>query len=57
MKIHLINGLPIISLPLSYKNKSTLLINVKSSWGTMVLGANHPLKQSFRLYDQKHDGS
>ncbi|KJB85425.1 hypothetical protein AZ66_24680 [Paenibacillus sp. E194] len=28
MKIHLINGLPIISLPLSYKNKSTLLNNV-----------------------------
>ncbi len=28
MKIHLINGLPIVSLPLSYKNKSTLLHNV-----------------------------
>lgn len=28
MKIHLINGLPIISLPLSCKNKSTLLHNV-----------------------------
>lgn len=28
MKIHLVNGLPIVSLPLSYNNKSTLLNNV-----------------------------
>lgn len=28
MKIHLVNGLPIVTLPLSYKNKSTLLNNV-----------------------------
>lgn len=28
MKIPLINGLPIVSLPLSYKNKSTLIHNV-----------------------------
>ncbi|MDK8193308.1 hypothetical protein QP794_24780 [Paenibacillus sp. UMB7766-LJ446] len=28
MKIHLVNGLPIVSLPLSYKNKSTLLNNI-----------------------------
>lgn len=28
MKIHLVDGLPIVSLPLSYKNKSTLLNNV-----------------------------
>ncbi|QDY83502.1 hypothetical protein FQU75_08805 [Paenibacillus polymyxa] len=28
MKIRLVNGLPIVSLPLSYKNKSTLLNSV-----------------------------